>query len=195
MNIINTKMNRIAIDIDETLVHFLPKLAKFHGRQLPHGQYSYMYRKVFDIPESQSKKMVYDFYRSDEFDNLLPIIGCREKLKQLRKGAKKLYVVSGRQDFVRSKTEKWLEDFFPGIFDDLVLTNSYTIDEIPKVEICRSLNIDTIIDDDYQVCMECLRTGIKPYNYIHIPPYPWSTQSDMSLRSWSDLNLKDLPTK
>lgn len=182
-------MNRIAIDIDETLVHFLPKLAKFHGRELPNGKYSYVYRNIFNIPESLSKKMVYDFYKSEDFNNLLPIIGCRQKLKELRKHTKKMYVVTGRQDFVRTKTEIWLDTFFPDIFDDLVMTNSYTVDEIPKVEICRSLNIDTIIDDDYKVCMECLRAGIKPYNYTHIPSYPWSIHSDMALHSWSDLNI------
>ena len=182
-------MNRIAIDIDETLLHFLPNLAKYHKCNLPSGKYSYVYRNVFNIPEIKSKKMVYEFYDSQEFMNLRPILGSRTKLKELRKSATKIYAVTGRQDYIRAKTELWLDIYFPGIFDDVVLTNSYTIDEIPKVEICRSLNIDTIIDDDYKVCLECLRSGIKPYNYTHLPEYPWAIESDFSLRSWTDLNI------
>uniref|UniRef100_A0A6C0JVL3 FCP1 homology domain-containing protein n=1 Tax=viral metagenome TaxID=1070528 RepID=A0A6C0JVL3_9ZZZZ len=183
-------MNRVAIDIDETLVHFLPNLAKYHGRHLPSGKYSYVYRNIFDIPEHKSRKMVLDFYNSEEFYNLKPIIGARKKLEEIRKKAHKVYVVSGRQDVVREKSELWLETYFPGIFDDLILTNSYTIDEIPKVEICKSLKIDTIIDDDYKVCLECMRNGVKPYNYTHYPMYPWTSESDLSLLNWHSLEVK-----
>lgn len=183
-------MNRVAVDIDETLVHFLPNLAKYHKRSLPPGKYSYVYRNIFNIPEYKSRKMVMDFYKSEEFHNLKPIVGARKKLEELRQSADKIYVVSGRQDCVRKSTELWLNTYFPDIFDDLVLTNSYTVDEIPKVEIYRSLNIDTMIDDDYKVCLESLRNGVKPYNYIHFPEYPWTDITDMSLFSWYNLEIK-----
>ena len=183
-------MNRVAIDIDETLVHFLPNLAKFHKRTLPSGKYKYVYRDIFQVPEIKSKKMVIDFYKSEEFMELTPIIGCHKKLKEMRQRVDKMYVITGRQDYVRKLTEVWLDKHFPGIFDDLLLTNSYTKDEIPKVELMRSLNIDTLIDDDYRVCTDARLNGIKAYNYTHIPEYGWCNESDISLTNWYNLEIK-----
>lgn len=185
-------MNRIAVDIDETLVHFLPNLAKFHKKQLPQGKYRYLYRNIFGVEEKVSKKMVIDFYNSDEFHNLRPIVGCQTKLKELRKKASKLYIVTGRQYYVRQRTEDWINKHFPDIFDDIVITNSFTPHEVSKIDIFKSFNIDTVIDDDSKVCLESARTGIKPYNYTHFPEYPWyepHEYTDFSLRKWEDLEV------
>jgi len=102
-------MNRIAVDIDETLLHFLPNMAKFHKMELPHKKFRYVYRNIFDITEARSKRMVIDFYNSQEFHDLEPMKGSQEKLLELKKKCKKLYIVSGRQYYVRQRTEDWIE--------------------------------------------------------------------------------------
>ena len=114
-------MNRIAVDIDETLLHFLPNMAKFHKMELPHKKFRYVYRNIFDITEARSKRMVIDFYNSQEFHDLEPMKGSQEKLLELRNKCSKLYVVTGRQYYVRQRTEDWIEKHYSGIFDDIVL--------------------------------------------------------------------------
>ena len=185
-------MNRIAVDIDETLVHFLPNLAKFHNKKLPNGKYRYLYRNIFGVEEKVSKSMVIDFYNSDAFHELKPIEGSQEKLVELRERASKLYIVTGRQYYVRQRTEDWIHKYFPDIFDDIVITNSFTQHEVPKVDIFKCLNIDTVIDDDSKVCIESALSGIKPYNYTHFPEYPWyepHEYTDFSLRKWEELEI------
>ena len=185
-------MNRIAVDIDETLVHFLPNLAKYHKKKLPSGKYRYLYRNIFGVKENVSKNMVIEFYNSDEFHSLKPIEGCQDKLKELRKNTSKLYIVTGRQYYVRQRTENWINKHFPDIFDDILITNSFTEHEVSKVDIFKSLNIDTVIDDDSKVCIDSALSGIKPYNYTHYPEYPWYEKheyADFSLRRWEDLEI------
>ena len=43
----------------------------------------------------------------------------------------KMYIVTGRQDVAREQTERWVEMYFPQIFDDVILMNSFT-NEIAK---------------------------------------------------------------
>ena len=98
-----------------------------------------------------------------------------------------MYVVTGRQDVVRDETETWIESFFPGVFDDVILTNSFTPNEIHKANICRALNIGLIIDDNKSICDRCINDGVKALNYIGEDEiYPWCEESDISIRDWTN---------
>lgn len=183
-------MNRIAIDIDEVLVKFLYPLAKHHNKVhklWSKPKYNYIYREVFDIDESTSQQMVREFYKSKAFMDLVPIKGSQAAMYSLRRHSNKMYVVTGRQDVVRDETETWIESFFPGVFDDVILTNSFTPNEIHKADICRALNIGLIIDDNKSICDRCINDGVKALNYIGEDEiYPWCEESDISIRDWTN---------
>jgi hypothetical protein len=181
-------MNRIAVDIDEVLVPFLFPMAKWRGLQLPGKEkYPYLYRDIFSIPESESQKMVRAFYGSQAFKQLKPIPGARKKLTLLRERADKIYVVTGRQDIVRDTTEWWLDKYFPDIFDDLIFTNSFTPLEIKKADICRSLALDTIIDDNIGICTDCISNGINAVHFVGKDVYPWCEETNISVRGWEEV--------
>ena len=179
-------MNRIAIDIDEVLVKFLFPMARFHKQKITKPKYSYVYRDIFNVTEEESQKMVQEFYRSGHFQVLKPIRGSQKAMWSLRSNAKKMYIVTGRQDVVRKETEIWIDHFFPGIFDDIILTNSYTPNEIPKADICRALDIDLIIDDNKAICDTCIETGLRALNFIGDDDeiYPWCEESTISIQGW-----------
>jgi hypothetical protein len=142
-------MQRIAVDLDEVLVPLLKPMAQWHRRELPRRpKYPYMYRDIFGVSEQESQRMLHEFYRSKDFLYLKPIRGSQRAMTRFRRDANKMYIVTGRQDAVRETTELWVERHFPGIFDDVILTNSFTPHEVSKVDICRSLALDTIIDDN-----------------------------------------------
>ena len=180
-------MKRVAIDIDEVLVSFVKPMAKFRGYKMPTTKkYEYVYKDMFNISELESRNMVHDFYESEAFAKLKPIKGTCKQMGHLRDYADKMYIVTGRQDYARDQTEKWLRYWFPNTFDDLIMTNSYTDHEIEKHEICRSLALDSIIDDSFDVCTKCNRIGIDAYNIIGYGgniTYPWAVQSSMA-RTW-----------
>lgn len=182
-------MNRVAIDIDEVLVNFLYPMAKHHHKKIRKPKYNYVYREIFDIDEVTSQKMVQDFYKSRDFSKLTPIKGAQKAMYDIRWKSKKMYVVTGRQDSVREETELWIDHYFPGIFDDVILTNSYTPNEVKKSDICRALNIGLIIDDNKGICDECIDSGIQAFNYIGDEVYPWCEESEISIKEWKDLKL------
>ena len=178
-------MTKIAVDIDEVLVPFLFPMAGHRGLALPtRPKYRYLYREIFQIPEWESQEMVHEFYESRAFARLKPIKGSQYAMLKMRRDAKKMYVVTGRQEVARVKTERWIEEYFPGIFDDVILTNSFTPMEVKKVDICRSLAIDTIIDDNMNICLECIGSGMRAYNFIGEDVYPWCEESEISLKGW-----------
>ena len=166
-------MNRIAIDIDEVLCPFFRPMVKRIGKTPPTKPHPYVYRKALDITEEESRKMVRDFYKSDEFKNLRPIRHADYVLYQLKGKEYSLYAVTGRHDEVRKDTEQWLDKFFPYAFEDLVMTNSFTDKEIPKSDVCLSLGIDTIIDDNFDTCLDCMHHGMEAIHFVGDPLYPW----------------------
>lgn len=181
-------MQRVAIDIDEVLVPFVKPMAKWRGYKMPpsNTKYKYLYREMFDISEDESSRMVREFYDSPEFLQLKPIFNSQLGVVRLKGKSQKIYAVTGRQDCVRLKTGEWLEKHFPGMFDDLVMTNSFTDHEIKKVDICRSLAIDLIIDDNIDICTECRDAGIRAQNFVgHEEVYPWCEYTDMSMFGWN----------
>jgi len=185
-------MNRIAIDVDEVLVNFLQPMAKFHHQTIRKPKYSYVYRQIFDIDETESQKMVREFYMSKDFMELTPIKGSQLAMYKLRANAKKMYVLTGRQEVVREETETWIQHYFPGIFDDVILTNSYTPNEIRKIDICRALNMGLLIDDNKGICDECIEDGVQALNYIGEDEiYPWCEESTISFKGWDTICHSD----
>jgi 5'(3')-deoxyribonucleotidase len=183
-------MNRIAIDIDEVLVPFLKSMSKYHNKTITKTRYSYVYRNIFDITEEESQKMVQEFYRSQAFTQLTPMRGAQRAMYKIRRRADRMYIVTGRQDTVRDETEDWIDTFFPNIFDDVILTNSYTPHEVKKSDICRALNIGLIIDDNKGICDQCIEAGMNALNYIGDDEiYPWCEESDISIKGWDALEL------
>lgn len=183
-------MNRVAIDIDEVLVPFVKPMAEWRGYRMPRTySYPYVYRDMFNITEKQSQRMVQDFYKSPEFANLEPIPRAHETMKKIRKKTQKIYAVTGRQDSARRVTEEWLEKYFPDIFDDLVLTNSYTDIEIPKLSVCHALDLDTIIDDNEHTCRECIMGGMTAIHFGGYDKimYPWCNCIETSVFDWDEV--------
>ena len=178
-------MNRIAIDIDEVLVKFLFPMAKYHNKVIRKPKYAYVYREIFDIDEPASQKMVREFYQSKAFMDLTPIKGSQEVMYTLRQYHDKMYILTGRQDMAREETERWVNVYFPGVFDDVILTNSYTPNEIHKVDICRALNIGLLIDDNKSICDRCIENGVQALNFIGDDTiYPWCEESGISFQGW-----------
>jgi 5'(3')-deoxyribonucleotidase len=182
--------SKIAIDVDEVLVHLLKPMAKRRGVKLPENKkYNYLYREVFSCTEEESQVILRDFYMSEDFRNLKPIEGSQLAMNNLNMIFDKMYIITGRQEIVREPTEIWIEHFFPGVFDDVILTNSFTPHEVKKSDICRALNIGLIIDDNKGICDQCIEAGTDALNFVGDEIYPWCEESEISIKGW---NIQDV---
>jgi len=181
-------MIRIAVDIDEVLTPLLPSMLKWRKPKVRVPPlHPYVYRNIYDISEEESALMVREFYETEEFANLPVIAGSLECLTNLKQKSR-LYVMTGRQHIVRAKTEKWIEQNFPGIFTDVILTNSFTKNEVSKAELCKILNIGLLIDDNLPVCYDCRDLKIGAINFIGDPVYPWCYENTFSMKTWKQVN-------
>lgn len=177
----------IAVDIDEVLCSFLYPMMQWKKFIPKTATYPYVYSKIMDISEKESQQMVQEFYTTEEFADIMPLMGSQAGIAYLKSRGHKLYAVTGRQSSVRRKTETWLDTHFPYAFDDLVITNSYTPFEVSKSDICKSLNIGLIIDDNLRTCMDCEGQHIRAVNFIGDPVYPWCERNEFSVQRWDDI--------
>ena len=177
---------RIAVDIDEVLCPFFHPMAKRVGKTPPTKHHPYIYSKALGITEPESRVMVREFYESEDFKNLKPLKHSAYVLYKLKDMNHKIYAVTGRQTVAREGTEEWLNKHFTGVFDDLVLTNSFTVDEVPKSRLCQILNISTIIDDNFQTCVDCHKKGIEAIHYVGEPMYLWCHERHPDIKTASN---------
>lgn len=157
------------------------------GRRWPVGKWKYNYASALGISKGESQRMVYEFYESQEFSELEPLPGAQAGLSFLTSLGYDIYIVTGRQDRVRQKTEEWIERYFPHTVNEVILTNSFTPHEVNKVDICKSLAIGAIVDDGYQVCVECEGAHIKGINYVGDPVYPWCRETPLAAHNWDEV--------
>jgi 5'(3')-deoxyribonucleotidase len=188
---------KIAVDIDEVLCPFFHPMINRANRAPPVAKrYPYVYQKALGITDDESREMIQEFYKSKEFSNLPKLKNAEYALYQMKRQGYKLYAVTGRQIESRKATEYWVHKNFGNIFDDLVLTNSYTPTELPKVDVCLAMGISSIIDDNFKICKECSDKGIKAINYTGEPTYPWCHDKDPNIvrcANWLEV-LNEFPS-
>ena len=187
-------MNRVAIELDEVLFPFIRPMVKHFNKTIPKEVNSCrqrnVYKELLNVDESMCRKMIRDYSESEKFPMIQPMIGSQPILRLLRHRFDKIYIVSERPQYMREITEEWVNFHYPGIFDDIIFTNNYmNYRELEKYDVCKGLNLDTLIDDDEIDCAGCLHGGM---NVIHFAGdngkvYPWSRYDQWSVLSWGDL--------
>ena len=192
-------ISKIAIDFDEVLFPMLPQLHKYAKKKLPtytkkmkNEKYNYLFSDIFNLNEDDSKWLVHGYYNSNEAFETKPLKHSIESIKELSK-KHKLYIVTGRQTYYSAKhnTEYLLNRYFNNCFEDILYSNSYSLNgtSYKKSELCNNLGITTIIDDSPEICIECENQNIEG---VLFGDYPW-TRSDSSiqtyLKDWNQLDL------
>jgi 5'(3')-deoxyribonucleotidase len=185
---------RIAVDLDEVLFPLLKPMMKYHKVKDPLTmRYPYKFAEVFGVTPERAQSMLYEYYETPEFENQRPVMGARHNVDAISQNVDTMYIVTGRQEFLRDKTEKWVQTHFPDVFNDIIFTNSYTPDEVRKADVCRALNADLLIDDLIDTCRDCKELKINSINYIGIPVYPWCTPERSEIfkaASWADIYMR-----
>jgi 5'(3')-deoxyribonucleotidase len=184
---------RIAVDLDEVLFPLLKPMMKHHKvQEPPRMKYAYNYSEVLGVSRDKAQSMLYEYYDTPEFESQRPVLGSRYNVDAIRNGVDKMYIVTGRQEFLREKTEKWIQENYPNVFSDILFTNSYTPDEVRKADVCKALNVDLLIDDVMENCRDCKEHKINSINYIGIPVYPWCdpVRADVyKVSTWADIYM------
>ena len=178
----------IAVDLDEVLCPFFKPLKKFVKNKSNKPLKQYVFSKYFNVSDMEMKYIVRDFYESEEARSLKPLNKSYESMKFLTNIAD-LYIVTGRQHYAKDLTYDFINQFYPNIFTDIILTKSYSLvdKEELKFNVCNSINANIMIDDNEKVLKDCLEFSLTtPLMY---GDYDWTARNTNFSRiiSWDKL--------
>ncbi|KAL0479000.1 hypothetical protein AKO1_007878 [Acrasis kona] len=173
----------IAVDIDEVLCPFVELLAEFYNRTHPTASpthvdhfHSYQFSKVWKhLTEEQCAEIVEKFFESDEFAKQAPIKNASETLTRL-KSKFDLVVVTSRQHVIKDRTEKLLNNYYPGIFSKVLMGNHWGRDgkKVSKADLCKEANAILLIDDSLDYANNVAQNDLKA---ILFGDYAWNQTS------------------
>ena len=162
---------KIGIDIDNVISNFNDTIVEAylqHDKQLRNtgiinDKAKVFRRGMFDWSEEEEK----DFYYSniEKWANAFKLINNAEYyIKKLKQDGNEIYIISGRENGEYRNpyklTKEWLEKY-DIIYDKLILTNAYN--KYEKAEICLKNNIDIMIEDSIETCINLINEGIETY--------------------------------
>jgi len=182
---------RIAVDMDEVMVPMLPSLKKHFTRTykkpVPKRKcLNYNYSQIFDISPKQAQWLVYSFWNSEEAHAMVPFPNSIETLKKMKEHYN-LIIITGRQTYAQKCTNRFIDKYFKGIFDDVILTNSYSLsatEQVNKEVVCKNTKADFIIDD----CRLNIMENTVHIPYVGDPIYPWCSRTDgLKMKNWEEI--------
>jgi len=103
-----------------------------------------------ELTIDETQALISEFIFSDNSLGLIPIDGAFTVLKEIKDlGGVQLHIVSARDTLLLDATLKWLDKHFSEIFATINLCNHYGQGiKRSKVDVCNSLGIKIVIDDN-----------------------------------------------
>jgi uncharacterized HAD superfamily protein len=187
----------IALDLDEVLCPFATYLHKHYSKTRrktcpTKALTNYNFAKHYGITDYESKILVSSFYDSLECEEIRPIEGSQEAIKVLHENHR-LSIVTGRQHYAADVTTNFIDKYFPGMFSEIVFTNSFSLDgpETSKQNACKDINAALLIDDNLNTCIDCINEGIEAYVF---GDYEWNKDIGVykhipRLQNWNEFLL------
>jgi len=186
---------RIAIDLDDVTVAIMDGLLKYHNGKyntefLVEHHTSWDLDKIWACTPNEAMRRVYDFYKSEYMDKLLPMPGAIEGIHNLN-DKHSLFFVTSRPTFIKEKTTIWLNEHLPNLSIPVYFTNQYSPErekKEKKSDVCKRLNIELIIEDAPSNISDCIMNNIRVLVYSR----PWNTSlidTELMTRvhTWKDI--------
>lgn len=184
----------LAIDFDDTLVHYASDMAAVYNSQLTSSDqerispedtyYVWKFRDPehgWDRNRQQADAWLMEYLSSSQALAKPPIDGAAETLKSLSKRYR-FHVITGRIIAMQHPTEKWLDRHLHGLIDQVHYT-------IFKADICLRIGAVALIDDAPQYIEHAVEAGIKS---VLFGEYPWNRDDlapagSVRARTWKEV--------
>jgi uncharacterized HAD superfamily protein len=184
---------KIAIDIDDVLLQFVPTMIKYlnatYKTNLTVEEFvSYHFWEVWGGTREEAIQKVNDFHNTSYFDQIPPVTGALEAVQQLKKN-NELFIITSRPYYMIPKTQKCIDHYFPNSFKEIHFTNQYSAEgsHVTKGDICNKLNIEVLIEDSLQFALDSCVPGRK----VLLMNRPWNASPELPegiirINSWED---------
>lgn len=171
-------MKKIGIDFDDILFDFNHKYCEFlkerYGTNLCFDDiYTYDMCVVWNTDIHEAVRRVDEFISSQMHDEVSPVSGSVETIKELR-NYYELHLITSREEKFQDKTLNWLDKHFPNFFNKIHFTNFFGENKIKRMksEVCIENGIKLMIEDAPVHAKDLAEMGIevllldKPWNRV-----------------------------
>ncbi len=198
----------IGFDIDEPLAPFQEYFLPFLNRGLG-TNYAFEDIKHFELERNfkelknsqESIDYIFRFYRTQEFAEMPHVNGSHEGTLELISMGYDLVAITSRPKKIGDNgneldmeklTGDWLKRNFSSIFSDVKFARDFMgCHGEKKVDICRRLDVQIFVEDNYDYAKDCALAGIRTLLYDH----PWNRNKEMlpnleRVHSWEEILKK-----
>ncbi len=189
-------MLRVGLDLDEVVANTLPQFIGFYnnhyGTSLKYQDFhSYRFEDVISEPMEVILERIVEFYHSPFGAQIQPVDGAVEVISDLLSHCE-FIAITARPNPIIETTEKWLKDHYHGLIDTVHFAHNIHIncERKKKVDYCKELAIDVLVDDLAENLMGCKEAGVLPLLFDR----PWNAkaQGDHFKRINGWVEIKDL---
>lgn len=190
----------IWIDIDDVLALTIPNLVTFmKGHLWVDINYEEVLNyKFHEMPHFREKNIwkmeIHDmwnaFFRSEHWSSIGKVSGSEEAIEKLLQDWFEIHLITARWIELEDITRIWLEKNFPSVtWGWLHFTGSYSWKTKNKSEICTSIWISLMIDDNIENCLDLEKNWIRSYLLTR----PWNANHSIEnsnikrVSDWSEI--------
>lgn len=173
----------VALDLDEVVVETSPMILKnynkTYGTNVKLSDYYQDNLKTWNVPDLDTLvKRVNEYAESKEYMSLKPVQIAIDTIHKLQEKYK-LYIITGRPDFIELATRKWLAKNFPEVFEDVIFSNFFTpggLNRRHKGDICVELGVDVLVDDHLEHITSAATNGVRGLLFGN---FPWNQAAQL----------------
>lgn len=194
-------MNKIiAVDIDEVLSETVDAVLEVNNHEINWMKItkeevsSFYFHEIerLNIWTEEDVKIFDKLWLSEKRRDVKPVEWAIEKLNELKSEWYKFIIITARREEFREYTEKRVEQNYAWIFDEIVFTNHYMINAVPKSEICKQKWIEKMIEDNLDYAIDMANAGVK----VYLMDRPWNKQYNpevhqgiIKVNGWNEINF------
>lgn len=190
---------KIGIDFDDVIADTIEMVARQHneqyGTQFTREDFHvYDWHVIWGGTREEGIRKADTFFEKDQVKEIAPLKGVAEGLAALKAQGHELYIITGRSKRNVAETERWLEHHFLNVFKSVHYAHFYTLDENAvkrsKLEICRELGVDLMLDDNLETALELADAGMK----VILFDQPWNRNVALPegvtrVKGWEEVNF------
>ncbi|MEX2016903.1 MAG: hypothetical protein WD876_00315 [Candidatus Pacearchaeota archaeon] len=188
---------KIATDIDEVLIDFGTPIREYYnkrfGTNLTHGDYRYYdLDRVWGTTKQRATEIVLDFYKTEEFTNMLPTLGAQEVIRKLSEKYE-LRAINSRPHELERDTLISLHRYFGNTFTEVFHNGQHGLHSfgLDKSGYCLQNGIFVILEDNLDIARKCAEKGIEVILFDKLwnesLPIPGITRVGINNNPWQDV--------
>ncbi len=189
-----SKKLKIGIDFDDILMDFQGSFYSYIN-SLKNTSYSisdvtdFRIENILGCSRQEALDFIADFYQTGEHVRALPIKGSQQAIKKLSENYS-LFIISSRPEYLREKTESWIQENFGNVFEKIYLNNQYHGEGIrkTKAEVCEEIGVEVYIEDFMPNAIQVADSGRK----VFLLDNPWNQEpapeNIMRVFSWDEIS-------